>query len=40
MDKDLLEEDEEISQLKNHNQILLVKIKKSKDKKQENQGLK
>ena len=40
MDKDLLEQDEEISRLKNHNQNLVVKITKSKDKKQENQGLK
>jgi ribosomal protein S27AE len=47
MDQDLLERDEEILRLKNHNQNLLVKIRKSKDKKQgnknseqENQGLK
>jgi hypothetical protein len=37
-DKDLLERDEEISRLKNHNQNLLVKIRKSKDKKQDNQN--
>ena len=47
MDQDLLERDEEILRLKNHNQNLLVKIRKLKDKKQvntnskqENQGLK
>ena len=47
MDQDLLERDEEILRLKNHNHNLLVKIIKSKDKKQgnknseqENQGLK
>jgi hypothetical protein len=47
MDQDLLERDEEILQLKNHNQNLLVKIIKLKDNKQgntnskqENQGLK
>jgi hypothetical protein len=39
MDKDLLERDEEMSRLKNHNQNLLVKIRKSKDKKQENKNL-
>ena len=38
MDKGLLERDEEISILKNHNQNLVVKIRKSKDKKQENQN--
>ena len=32
MDKDLLEQDEEISRLKNHNQNLLAKIRNSKDK--------
>ena len=47
MDQDLLERDEEILWLKTHNQNLLVKIGKLKDKKQgntnseqENQGLK
>jgi hypothetical protein len=47
MDQDLLERDEQILRLKNHNQNLLVKIRKLKDKKQgntnseqENQGLK
>ena len=46
MDQDLLERDEEILRLKNHNQSFLVKIRKSNDKKQgnknseqENQGL-
>ena len=39
MDQDLLERDEEILRLKNHNQNLLVKIKKSKDKKQGNTNL-
>ena len=36
MDQDLLEWDEEILRLKNHNQNLLVKIRKLKDKKQGN----
>jgi hypothetical protein len=36
MDQDLLERDEEILRLKNHNQNLLVKIRKLKDKKQGN----
>ena len=40
MDENLLEWDEEISWLKNHNQNLLVKIRKSKDKKQENKNSK
>jgi hypothetical protein len=47
MDQDLLERDEEVLRLKNHNQNLLVKIRKLKDKKQgntnseqENRGLK
>jgi hypothetical protein len=46
MDQDLLERDEEILRLKNHNQNLLVKIRKLKDKQgntnseQENQGVK
>ena len=46
MDQDLLERDEKILRLKNHNQNLLVKIRKLKDKQgntnseQENQGLK
>jgi hypothetical protein len=47
MDQDLLERDEEILRLKNHNQNLLFKIRKLKDKKegnknseQENQSLK
>jgi hypothetical protein len=39
MDQDLLERNEEILRLKNHNQNLLVKIKKSKDKKQGNTNL-
>jgi hypothetical protein len=38
MGQDLLERDEEILRLKNHNQNLLVKIRKSKDKKQENKN--
>jgi predicted RNase H-like nuclease (RuvC/YqgF family) len=46
-DKIIIEKDEEISRLRNHNQKLLAKIMKSKEKKrcfqkfeQENQGLK
>jgi hypothetical protein len=39
MDQDLIERNEEILRLTNHNQNLLVKIKKSKDKKQGNTNL-